>query len=92
MRTAYHDIMEFLVLLLLLFLAGDSRDYGRILKELLAFYRENRELISLLAKNFGGTPPAPPAPEEKPAEQGEEKDRPPEADDLLQQFLDRKLR
>lgn len=75
--------MELLVLVLLMLMTSGGRDIRRPLDELLSFYRENREIISLLAGSvFGEHAPPPPPPEAQ-------KSRPPEetGTDLIREFL-----
>lgn len=61
LTTAYHESMEMAILLFLLAMSGgDSSQLKEKLSSALAFYRENRELIAMLASGggnlFGGAP------------------------------------
>lgn len=49
LRTAYHKSMDILIVLLILALSDSNPELKRRLRETLAFYRENRELLTALA-------------------------------------------
>ena len=83
--------MEMLAILLLLFaLSGKDGNLKETLSGLIAFYRENREIIQLIAgsmRNSAGGEPAPKPPQT-------EKDRPMSEvgnKDVLLEFLERRL-
>ena len=81
--------MEQLLVLFLIFTLGEDPAMKEKFKNFLKFYRENRELIAMIAKN--GAPMS----EERPAEiktepQKDEKNRPLDgAGDLFEELLNR---
>ena len=96
LRHAYNCGMELILLVFLLSQNGDG-DFRRTLRSFLEFYRENRELLSMLAGTLRGDFSAPPlqAPDKKPEpprepRPQEEKNRPPEGiGDVLESYLKR---
>lgn len=76
--------MELLVLVMLMLMTSGGGDIRRPLDELLSFYRENRELISLLAQSV--------SPDHAPHANEQTKSRPPEetGTDIINEFLKRR--
>ena len=77
------------ILLLLFVMNGKVGDLKNTLSELIAFYRENREMIQLIAGNLRSTPSGEHAPETPP----QEKSRPTSEvgnADILRAFLERR--
>ena len=69
--------MQLILILLLLSMTGDSNDLNETLKKALSFYRENREIITMLANgNFPLTGATQGSGE--PSETAQKKDRPEE--------------
>ncbi len=68
--------MQLILILFLLSLNDKSTDLNETLKKALAFYRENRELISMLANGSFPAAQQEPQSEQKAAENEQEKDRP----------------
>lgn len=82
--------MELLVLLLLIAMTNGNRDFKHTLDDLVSFYRENRELISLLAGSVRQTAPPPPAeraPEAPAAADEKSRPRSEAGKDILENFL-----
>lgn len=82
--AAYHDAME-IILLLALFAANSDPKISKQLKSFLAFYRENRDLISLMTKNGAPMPAT-----GKSAEKEERRtENTPGAEKILEEYLSR---
>lgn len=74
MRTAYHETME-TVLLLFLLMTSQNGQWKQSLEDFLKFYRENRELIQMVAGGLNQSAPKEKvqnAPEEQPKSRPEE--------------------
>ena len=67
LTAAYHVDMEMLVLLILLMTLDKNSDLNQKLRSALNFYRENRELITMLAGTVNAKAGAEPASAEKSA-------------------------
>ncbi len=94
--AAYDGDMEILIFALLLFMSDERSDLKHTLENFLAFYRENRELISIITSSAKAeeqkTDPIPPKCE-KPQGEGQEKPRPFEGAgnaSVLEEFLKRR--
>ena len=93
LRPAYDEIMETILLILALMALRQDGDLDAALKNVLAFWRENRALILSLTGNASAQDPTQNTQEEaKTSDTSEEKkDRPPQEDgpavNILEEFL-----
>ena len=82
LRTAYDKSMEMFMILFILALSDKNPELKETLKSVLAFYRENRELLTLIAN---GTPAA--ASSAAPSEQKDPPAAEGERIKILEEFL-----
>lgn len=82
-----------MLLLFVLFYAGSNPEGIRSLREFLAFYRENRDLISSFINNAAPMPESPPPKTEEPQAEAKKESRPEEAgkNGMIEEYLKRLL-
>lgn len=93
LRTAYHEIMETVILLFLLAMSDKNANLKETLESFLKFYRENRELIAMLSGGLsaGGAPQS----GQTPPPAGEREKNPPSEGktgslDIIEEYLRRR--
>lgn len=87
LTAAYHNGMETLLLLFVLSTLDKNTDLKQTLESFLRFYRENRDLVAMLAGGLGG------APAKTERSEPQKESRPPERENdsmkILEEYLKR---